>query len=169
MDHNSSGAAIRGSVNVSRQLLALALLVTSTLSWQNTAAATDQGNYLLSLSASRPPCLDSATAADEVFGIRCYGTRTTETSVEMPADRIVYLDRGAEVPAEWLFVGPLLLRADDLPEPGLGYRIRRSDAGLRLEILAGSRMRSTAIGLNTWTPALTPEDRTVWVRLSSVD
>ena len=145
----------------------LALVVILIAPWQKIAAADDA--YLLSLSAARPPCTNSETATLTASGSRCYGTRPAETRLEMPAGRIVYLDPRAEVPVEWLFVGPLFLRTDDLLEPGIGYRIRETSAGLRLEVFINDRMRSSAVDLNTWTPALTPDDREIWVRLSRLN
>ena len=112
--------------------------------------------------------MEISATATETSGSRCYGTQPAVTRLEMPADRVVYLDRGAPVPVEWLYVGPLFLRPNDLLEPGIGYGTRETANGLRVEIFIDDRMRSAPVSLNDWSAALTPDERQIWVRVSRV-
>lgn len=126
------------------------------------AAASVPAYYRLALTASPPACARSHRADDPAPG-RCFGTRPEVIELEMPPDRVVYLDDAdAPVPAAWIFAGPLLLHTADLLAPGLGYGFRESASGLRLEIYRGERMLSTAVELDRWLPARTPDGDEIW-------
>ena len=62
----------------------LALLLALIRPWQISAA---EETYLLSLSAARPPCMETRATASETSGSRCYGTQPAVTRLERPSTK----------------------------------------------------------------------------------
>jgi len=139
------------------------------------AVAADTATYLLEISHTRPPCSGAAggmpVAPNDPGAItapggerRCYGTRPAVFALQLPENRLVWLEHSAPNPAAWIAVGPVLVDPAGLEAPPLGLRLRSNGATV-LETRYGSAATLTPLEPGRWQEVRTADGRLLWMRL----
>ncbi len=136
-------------------------------------AGAAEPTYLLEISKQRPPCSGAAgmpIVPNDPGAItapggqrRCYGTRPSVFALELPEDRLVWLEHAAPNPAAWIAVGPVLVDPASLETPPLGLKLS-TDGGMVLETRFGATASLAPLRAGEWQQVRTADGQVLWMR-----
>ncbi len=127
---------------------------------------------ILRIAPSRPPCSapsglpivpNDPAAGYAGSGRRCYGTRSAELELRLPADRLVWFDAAPSHPVEWVEVGPLWVNPQAAEPPPLGLRLTPDGDGATLELRRGHAASLTRLESGVWRAVEMPDGQTLWM------